>query len=192
MVIQDLDQHLEAIALGEPQAFGSWLAGAEPILRRQLACFARSVDTEAVLQEALLRVWQLAPRLTADGRPNGLLRLASRVARNLAISETRRLGTRLRSTEGPPEDELAALEAHSRAIDPLLRDAIQDCRSHLPAQPARALKARLELAGARSDRELANEIGMRLNTFLQNITRARRALVDCLKRAGIDLEFELS
>jgi hypothetical protein len=33
---------------------------------------------------------------------------------------------------------------------------------------------------------------MRLNTFLQNIVRARRLLADCLRRRGIDLAVELA
>ena len=54
----DLDIHLTAIAAGDATAFAAWLAGAELPLRRRLRPFASSVDTEAVLQEALLRVWQ--------------------------------------------------------------------------------------------------------------------------------------
>lgn len=33
---------------------------------------------------------------------------------------------------------------------------------------------------------------MRLNTFLQNFTRARKLLADCLKRAGVTLAEELA
>jgi hypothetical protein len=33
---------------------------------------------------------------------------------------------------------------------------------------------------------------MRLNTFLQNVTRARRLLAQCLRRGGVDLERELA
>src|SRR5690606_14601871 len=71
----DLDVHLAAIVAGDTRAFGRWLAGAEAPVRDSLRSFARVVDVEAVLQEALLRVWQVAPRFEPDGRPNGLLRL---------------------------------------------------------------------------------------------------------------------
>ena len=87
----DLDAHLPAIQAGDADAFGRWLAGAEPGLRESLRSFAASVDTEAVLQESLLRTWQVAPRVVSDGKPNTLLRLAVRIARNLAVSERRRL-----------------------------------------------------------------------------------------------------
>src|SRR5262249_49975157 len=89
----DLDAHLLLIQAGDADAFGRWLAGAEGTIRLSLRSFAASVDTEAVLQEALLRVWQVAPRAVPDGRPNVLLRLGIRIARNLAISERRRLHT---------------------------------------------------------------------------------------------------
>jgi hypothetical protein len=33
---------------------------------------------------------------------------------------------------------------------------------------------------------------MTTNTFLQNITRARKLLAECLQRAGIDLSLEMA
>lgn|GEM_PF-4888184 len=41
------------------------------------------------------------------------------------------------------------------------------------------------------DTELAEGVGMRLNTFLQNFARARRLLAECLARAGIAVDLEL-
>ena len=64
---------LAAIAAGDAAAFGQWVASAEDPVRRGLRVFAASVDTEAVVQEAFLRVWQVAPRFTHDGKPNALL-----------------------------------------------------------------------------------------------------------------------
>src|SRR5262245_24175272 len=87
----DLDVYLPAIVAGDARMFGAWLAGAEPTVRATLRSFAASVDVEAVLQESLLRIWQVAARFEPDGRPNGLVRLAIRIARNLAISEVRRI-----------------------------------------------------------------------------------------------------
>ena len=122
----DLDLHLPAIAQGDADAFGRWLAGAEALLRASLRRFAAQVDVEAVLQEALLRVWQVAPKVTLDGRPDALLRLAFRVARNLAVDEARRAG--FRATLG--EDDLVRLldalagDVAPEAPDPLLRRLI--------------------------------------------------------------------
>jgi DNA-directed RNA polymerase specialized sigma24 family protein len=190
----DLDVHLPAIAAGDEEAFAAWLAGGERRVRLSLRSFATHVDTEALLQETLLRVWQVAPRVKPDGRPDALLRLAVRTGRNLAVSELRR--ARLQPVEideleraaatlegGPPPD---------RAGDPFLRQAIVDCHGRLPARPARALDARLESAGSERDVVLADRVGMRPNTFLQNITRARRLIAECLRRRGIDLATELA
>ena len=183
--MSDLDQHLlPAIQGGDPDAFGRWVAAVEATVRLSLRSFAAAVDTEAVLQETLLRVWQVAPRFVADGRPNGLLRLAIRIARNLAVSERRR-------TRVEVVDPAALDEQHTPAVvtaDPLLREAIALCRQQLEGKPAAALEARLAAGGGESDETLAARLSMRLNTFLQNFTRARRLLAECLRRRGIDPE----
>lgn len=184
----DLDVHLPGVRGGDAQAFGAWMSAAEPSLRRGLSSFARQVDVEAVLQEALLRTWQVAPRLEPDGRPNALLRLAQRIGWNLAVSEARRAG---RSTAVDPELLAAGIDEAQRwepaLPDPLLRETIGRCREKLPPQPAAALSARLESAGGEPDATLAARLSMHKNTFLQNVSRARKLLLECLQRAGVDL-----
>ena len=181
----DLDAHLTAIQSGDADAFGRWVAGAEPALRASLRSFAARVDTEAVLQEALLRVWQVAPKVVLDGRPNSLLRLAMRIAKNRALSELRR--SRVVGVDDEKFSRLVEEESEAVATpppDPMLRRAFQDCRGALPPQPASVLAARLEASGE-SDESLAMMLGMRSNTFLQNFTRARKLLLDCLQKKGI-------
>jgi len=199
----DLDVHLAAIAAADPEAFALWVAAAERPLRLSLRSFASAVDTEAVVQETLLRVWQLAPRIVPDGSPNTLLRFAIRAARNLAVSETRRLGTHRAWLEksglgaaqrlGAVDDRDRALAAHllPTEIDPFLRAALAECRGALHGKPAAALTARLENAGGDADLTLAERLGMTLNTFLQNFTRARKLLGECLRGRGIDVAKEL-
>jgi RNA polymerase sigma-70 factor (ECF subfamily) len=191
--MHDLDAHLPGIAGGDPEVFGRWVAACELTLRLGLRSFAAHVDTESVLQETFLRVWQVAPRFEPDGRPNGLVRLAARIARNLAISEQRRLRTDpadpIALDQTPPD---SGAPAPRPTGDPFLRQAIADCRGELPGKPAQALAARLEAGGAEPDEVLAARLSMRPNTFLQNFTRARRLLADCLRRHGIDLQAELS
>ncbi len=183
----DLDRHLPEIASGDAAAFGRWLSGAEPRLRGGLRPFATSVDTEAVLQEALLRTWNVAPRVQPDGRPDALLRLAARIARNLALSELRR--ARVEPTEVQRLERLADQELEQRTEpDPLLRRLIHRCREALPAQPRRAIALRVDACGGVSDTELAERAGMSLNTFLQNVRRARLLLVECLARGGFAWE----
>jgi RNA polymerase sigma-70 factor (ECF subfamily) len=181
----DLDVWNEAIAAGDPVAFGRWIAGAERPLRESLRSFAARVDTEAVVQEALLRTWQVAPRVEHDGKPNALLRMSLRIARNLAIDEARRART---VAMGDDLDDSARFATSSPGPDPLLRRVIQECRAALPAKPAQALSARIESAGGDADATLAERLGMKLNTFLQNFTRARKLLLDCLRGRGVDPE----
>lgn len=178
----DLDEAVAAVAAGDADAFAWWLARADLPLRRSLASFASHVDVEAILQESLLRVWQVAPRFRPDGRPNGLLRLARRIARNLALDALKREA----NAEEFAEDALGGSEIVEP--DPLLRSAIESCHGALPAKPRAALSARISNAGSDPDRAVAEGLGMRLNTFLQNVTRARRLLDECLERRGIRLE----
>jgi len=186
--MRDLDEHLPAIALGDADAFERWVAGAEATVRLTLRSFATTVDTEAVLQEALLRVWQVSPRFAPDGKPNGLVRLGIRVARNLAVSEWRRS----RSSDTLPEgDDIEGLD-DAAPPDPMLRGAILDCKGGLPDKPRIVLEARLERGATTSDDELAAGLSMRKNTFLQNFTRARKLLADCLRARGIDVDAELA
>jgi RNA polymerase sigma-70 factor (ECF subfamily) len=181
---------LARISAGDAAAFGQWASSVESSLRLTLRPFAALCDTEAVMQEALLRVWQVAPRFVHDGKPNALLRFAVTTARNVAMSE-------LRKTSATPTELDAlhrALEAQGgvapRTPDPHLREALARCRAKLPAQPGAALTARIERAD--DDHALAASVRMTLNTFLQNVTRARKFLAECLKKAGVDLDLELS
>lgn len=177
----DLDVYHPAISAGNEHSFGTWMSYAEPGLRRSLGSFAAVVDVEAVLQEALLRVWQLAPKVVPDGKPNCLLRWAVRCARNLAISETRRL-------KAAPVDEVE-IQVEPVTPDPLLRAKLVDCRDKLPRKPRQVFEARV---GGGDDLDLATRLGMTLNTFLQNVTRARKLLAECLGKAGVQIDRELS
>lgn len=181
----NLDAFLPAIAAGDLDAFTSFLAGAEQPLRRSLASFAGEVDVEAVVQEALLRVWQVAPQLVPDGRPQALLRFAHRCARNLCLTELRR--RRIAPTAADDEAVNRAPDLRSEAPpDPMLRRAVAECRDKLPKKPAHALAMRLTSDGGDDDASLASRMGMSLNTFLQNFTRARKLLADCLKKRGVE------
>ena len=194
-VAESLDDLLPAIGAGDAMAFARWLAGAEGRLRDSLRSFAARVDTEAVLQEALIRVWQVAPRFVPDGRPDGLVRLAIRIARNVAVSELRRNRldpVEVEALERAADDRDGLSPGPDRAADPMLRRTIEDCRRQLPARPAAALAARLESDRAEPDERLAEGLRMRTNTFLQNVTRARRLLAECLRRRGVDLAMELA
>ncbi len=186
---KDRDALLPAIAAGDVQAFAVWLRDAEPRVRLSLARFARAIDTEAIVQETLLRIWQVAARIEPDPRGDTLIRVAVQIAHNLSIDHVRR-SRRLALAE---QRELLALAAdradESPPPDPLLRDVIARCMAKLPPQPSASLIARLQNVGAEADEALAARLGMQLNTFLKNIGRARQLLVDCLKARGVSVAF---
>lgn len=180
----DFDDLLPLIALGDVNAFKAFLAGTEVLVRNALRSFASRIDTEAIVQETYLRMWQVAPRVVVDARGNSYLRLTFRTARNLAISEVRRR----RETLMPTDEMLdEVLDDGPAAIDVLLRARILECLEALPHQPKAALTARLESEGQKPDRELAVSCNMQANTFLQNVTRARKLVAECLERRGIEV-----
>ena len=163
------------------------MSRAERPIRLTLRRFAARVDTECVVQETLLRVWQVAHRHTPDGKPNSLLRLAVRTARNLAIDEARRWCPEIQSEVGDDSDGLENIPGPDAPHDPLLRERIMECLRRLPRRPGEAILSRLGSGGGASDYDLAAGLRMMLNTFLQNVTRARRLLADCLRQRGIEV-----
>jgi RNA polymerase sigma factor (sigma-70 family) len=182
----DLDIFVQQIVARDKLAFAQWIGHAEGQLRASLARYARVVDTEAVVQEALLRLWQAAPEFVFDDRPNGFLRLAIRIARNLAIDSLRK---RRETLLEPDQEEPGETW---EPPDPMLRKTIRLCFDQLPHTNQRIFAARLESHGAESDEVLAGKQGMRLNTFLQNFTRARRLIAACLEKHGVRTLQELT
>jgi len=186
--MSDHDVLIAGIVGGDPDAIASWIAFAEPRIRASLASFASTVDTESVMQECLLRVWQVAPRFKPDGEPDGLLRMAICIARNLAITETRR--RRPKSVDPDDIETPMGVQIPEIKPNPLLGEAIERCLKQLPARPRLAIESRIEGAGQR-DETLAAAVNMKLNTFLQNVRRARLMLLECLKRHGVNVRCRL-
>jgi RNA polymerase sigma factor (sigma-70 family) len=186
MNVSELDSYLTAIQSGDADAFAKWLSLAEAPLRQSLIRFSHRIDAEAVLQEAFLRLWQVAPGFTPDNKPNSFLRFAYRVVKNAAIDELRK-----RHAEPMEEETLADLAQEQTiepsAPDPLLRKTIKGCREKIKGKPAEVLDVRLCNDGGAPDQELAERLQMTLNTFLQNFTRARKILVECLEKNGVTL-----
>jgi len=180
----DTDRDLEAIAAGDHNAFARWVAAAEPRIRLSLYRFCRLVDTEVVVQETLLRMWQLAPRFTPDGKPDAMLRYAVRTAHNLAATEARRSRTR-DSMDLADVPETGAVDPPP-LLESELREAVKGCLKELPRRPRSAIRARIRESHVRDD-ALAEKLGMTVNTFFQNVRRARLALLECLQRHGFAL-----
>jgi len=173
---------------GDAMAFAEWMGRAERPIGASLVRFARAVDLEVVMQETFLRMWLMATTSAKvfEGE-NASLRMALAVARNVAREELRRarLGT-LVSLEGLEDAPELAVEPDP-GPDPSLARAIRDCLRRIPDRPRAALELRVAQGCARSDRELAEALDLKLNTFLQQIVRARRSLADCLRGKGVEV-----
>jgi RNA polymerase sigma-70 factor (ECF subfamily) len=175
-----IDEVYGKVRRGDTSAFAAWVGQVEHPLRASLRSFARHVDTEAIVQEALLRMWVLAPRRDLQG-PNASLRYAITLAQNLA----RREATRGGRFTGTPPPEMAV--APDPPPDPALRRVILGCIERLPRRPRECLLARLTRGPGRPDKSLAEALGLRLNTFLQNVVRARALVARCLESHGLSL-----
>ncbi len=191
MPFDQVDEAFRRARAGDKDAFAAWMGMVEIPLRRSLAKFARVIDVEVAVQETLMRMWVLA---ADSGREiegtRASLKFAFRVARNVALEEMRRYRQgrfiNLEALDGLPEGSVAP-----ETSDPALVRIIKTCMERLPKQPRHALSARLQ-SGMRPDRELAAQLRMKTNTFLQNIVRARRLLRTCLERGGVRLAEILS
>jgi DNA-directed RNA polymerase specialized sigma24 family protein len=168
------------------EAFGRWMALVERPLRASLRRFARAVDVESLMQETFLRVWVLLRNgdRTLEG-DDASLRFALRIGRNVALEEVRRarLDRMVALDEIDPSAEPSVEPAPVR--DPGLLRAIKDCVDRLSGKPREAMLARLGRGHELPDRDLAASIGMAVNTFLQNVVRARKAVAACLEGKGL-------
>lgn len=189
----ETDRAYERARAGDPQAFAEWMELVHLPLRRSLGRFARAVDVEAVVQETLLRMWI---QVTDPGRSlhgeNASLRFTLRLARNVALEEVRRarLGhlVSLDGLDGPPDIPADP----DPPPDPALRRAIAACLEALRGPARDALSMRLRLGHRLPDAVLAERLGMKVNTFLQNVVRARRSMSRCLEERGVRLRGILS
>ena len=180
------DRSYGLVGKGDQHAFAEWVARVEPVLWRSLRSFAASADVEGIVQETLLRMWVLAPRLELSGK-NASVRYAMRLARNLAISEARRhKRIHLVAPEALEREADESLPDAGDLTDPL-QAAVRLCIEKLPERPRQALEARLEDDGASADRTLAELLDMAVNTFHKNLSRARALLAECLGRHGMEL-----
>ena len=167
----------------DPEAFRDWMGRVERPIRASLGRFARAVDVESIVQETLLRMWLLA---TQGGRdlagPDASLRFAIGLARNLARNEARRMG---RVSFLPPQDLPEVTQDPAPSSDPRLAAAIRDCMGRLSARLREVLAARIARGAVEPDREIAERLRLKLNTFLQNVVRARQQLRKCLEGKGV-------
>ena len=180
------DLLFERVRRGDVGAFANWMAHVERPVRGSLRRFARAIDVESALQETFLRMWiATQDRAREFEGENASLRFTLRIARNVALEEVRR--ARL--------DHLVALDDLDPSsepsinptppADPGLLRAIKDCVSRLRGKPRDALLNRLARGHEMHDRDIAASLGMAVNTFLQNVVRARKLVAACLEGKGL-------
>jgi DNA-directed RNA polymerase specialized sigma24 family protein len=180
-----VDTVFEEARWADVEAFAKWMTLVERPLRGSLRRFARAIDVESALQETFLRMWIAGQNSDREFTgENASLRFALRVARNVALEEVRRarLDHLVALADLDPSSE-PAIDA-TPPSDPGLLRAIKDCLSRLRGKPRDALLARLARGHGSHDRDIAKELGMAVNTFLQNVVRARKAVAACLEGKG--------
>jgi len=184
-----IDAEFTGVCAGDVEALARWMGCVEHPIRLSLRPFARAVDVESIVQETLSRMWVFArdrgAQLTGE---DASLRYAIGMARNLARNEARRLK---REVQLPPEQLPEPVTTPDPPSDPRLRTLIEACLRALASRPREALLRRIHRPWL-PDRTLAAETKMTLNTFLQNIVRARRQLASCLEDKGVPLKELLS
>ncbi len=184
--MNEADHLFERARRGDAGAFATWMALVEPPARGSLRRFARAIDVESALQETFLRMWiAIRNRARAFEGDDAPLRFTLRVARNVALESVRRAKL----------DHLVALDdldpSSEPSVDPAplpdqgLMQAIMDCVSRLRGKPREALLTRLASGHEQSDRDTAASLGMAVNTFLQNVVRARKLVAACLEGKGL-------
>ena len=179
----DLDTLWQRACAGDEESFGDWMGRVERPIRLALHPWAQRVDVECLVQEACLRMWVRAcdrakPELT--GR-KASLRYAIVLAKKLALNEARK---RKREEVLPPEDMPDSVVNPDPDPEPRLRLAIRECIAALTGKLALVMALRISNEGVRPDRDLAGELGLQLNTFLQNVVRARKQIDACLNDKG--------
>ena len=172
------------------RAFAAWLVEAEPRLRGSLHGLSARIDAESVLQEAALRMWEIAKAIAQGERApivgtNASLRFALRMTHNLALNMIRKVKREVLvdPMDGFDDD---VTPSDSDGPDPLFHDLLWQCFELLTANPLRAIRVRVE-QGHLPEGEQAKLAGMTRNTFHQNIRRARLQLAECLSDKGIEL-----
>lgn len=183
----EIDRAFAAARSGDRGAFAEWMGRVERPIRAALRPFLRAVDVEGIVQETLMRMWILCTdevrrELAGD---NASLRFAIGMARNLARAEARRFGREAHlPAENPPEVEVAP----DPPPDPGLARVIAECLERVAKRPLAALRARLQMQSFLPDHAIAATLRMTVNTFHQNLVRARRQLAECIEGRGVALE----
>jgi RNA polymerase sigma-70 factor (ECF subfamily) len=174
----DIERLLGRCALGDQEAFRRLYDLASPKLYGvAMRILGHRGDAEEATQEAFVRIWQKAGRFQ-PGRGSGPGWIVT-IARNAAIDRLRMRKAPTRDIAGMfdladpgPTPEASASAAQDRR-------RIERCLGQLPEDRARAVRAAY-LEG-RTYQDLAQTLGVPLNTVRTWLRRALIALRKCLE-----------
>lgn len=136
-------------------------------------------DAEDIAQEALLRLWDTAPRWRAGG--SGVAAWLTRVAVNLSLDRLRR--RRFASDAEPPDRADEAPLADTVIAHGQLAQATRAAIAALPDRQRAAIV--LTYYEDLSNSGAATMLDMNIKAFESLLLRARRALADDLRARGI-------
>lgn len=173
---------LQRIRLGDASAFDDLITRHQSALRAHLRRYVSQTDTEDLLQELWLRVWQRAGQWQG-GKP---LAWMLTIATNLALNHLRRRQVLPTTLE---EEEL--LELSPTPSDALLpgpeeeviwRDEVRRVSSALEMLPEEKQQAlRLIRIEGMSLREAADRLGVPIGTVKSRLHHARKLLMEHLE-----------
>lgn len=180
---------LAAYAAGDDRAARRLAARlVPPMLRLARVMLRDAAEAEDVVQEAMLRLWKIAPDWQAGrARPESWL---YRVVANLCTDRLRGRGRWAEAPEDEPEDPSPGIEVRMQVAD--RADAVQQALARLPERQRMAVSLRHleELSQA----EVAAIMGLGEEAVESLLARGRRGLRAILetRRDEIGLEGDMS
>lgn len=176
---------LRRYAAGDPQAAQLLLDRLAPRLYRlALRLLADAAEAEDVVQEAMLRLWQIAPRWQSGAAQPGTW--VYRVAMNLATDRLRRRrGVALDTVAEPADESPAPFEAMLEADR---TRALEAALAQLPDRQRQAVVLR-HLEGLPNP-EIADLMGVNVEAVESLTARGKRRLAELLSARRLDLGYE--
>ena len=181
----EIDEVFEGVRARRDFAFQNWITMVEMPLHLSLRRFARAVDVECVVQQTFVDAWKLLRQKGYEWpSENVSLQWVISVAWDVARSEARRNGFEHLL---PPHEVSEAEPGPDEKARIALREAMKDCTPKLTAEEEVTLLCRLQHGGF-SEASIAGCCRKDVTTLASIVTKARRKVIRCLERKGIEVD----